>query len=244
MGLNGRGHGVPRTGSGRDRPERTDPVESAPAGRPEHRTPVLRAGTSEDARAAAELHAGQISQGFLSLLGPGFLSRLYRRISLDPCSFLIVAVGEGGCVGFIAGSTDVRALYRSFLWRDGVVATRGAMRHLVPNWRRVVETLRHGSSDGVGTGRGAELLAVAVGRSQEGLGIGRALVEAFLDEVSTRGLGEAHVVVAADNTSAVGLYERTGFVAARQFELHPGTESLVMQWDRNDPNPNAGTGER
>jgi ribosomal protein S18 acetylase RimI-like enzyme len=242
MGLNGRGHGVPRTDGGGDRPERKDPVNPVSAGRSEHGAPVLRAGTSQDAPAAAALHAGQISQGFLSLLGPRFLSRLYRRISLDPSSFLIVAVEGGNSVGFIAGSTDVRALYRSFLWRDGVTAALGVLRDLIPNWRRVVETLHHGSSDGVGTGRGAELLAVAVGRSHKGLGIGRALVEAFLREVTRRGLSEAHVVVASDNTSAVRLYERAGFVVASQFELHPGTESLVMQWERIDPDPNADTG--
>lgn len=244
MGLNGRGHWVPRSDPEGDRTEPADPVESVPGGPRERPRAVVRTGTAEDARAAATLHAGQISQGFLSLLGPRFLGRLYRRISLDPGSFLIVATGEGRCVGFVAGSTDVPALYRSFLWRDGVHAALGALTHLVPNWRRVAETLRHGSSGGAGTGRGAELLAVAVDRLQEGQGIGRTLVEAFLEEVAARGLSAAHVVVAADNSSAVGLYERTGFVAAGRFELHPGTESLVMQWDRIDPDPNAGAGER
>jgi hypothetical protein len=98
----------------------------------------VRTGTVSDAQRAADLHADQISQGFLSVLGPRFLARLYRRISLDPDSFLIMGQVEGTTVGFIAGSTDVGGLYRSFLVRDGVVAALHSCRHLVSQWRRVV----------------------------------------------------------------------------------------------------------
>ena len=45
---------------------------------------VLRTGTVDDAAAAAALHAGQISEGFLSILGPNFLRRLYRRVARTP----------------------------------------------------------------------------------------------------------------------------------------------------------------
>jgi len=202
----------------------------------------IRSGTATDSGAVARLHAAQISQGFLSLLGPGFLARLYRRILHHPTSFLVVAEGPGRAVGFIAGSTDVAALYRSFLWRDGVMAGLGAARHLIPRWRRVAETLRHGTSGGVGRGRGAELLAVAVDGPWAGRGIGGDLVAAFLEEATARGATAAHVVVAADNGGAVSLYRRAGFVITDRFELHAGTVSLLMQWDRPEPDPAVGGG--
>ncbi len=66
----------------------------------------------------------------------------------------------------------------------------------------------------------------------EGSRVGR-LVAAFLAEVSARGGDAAHVVVGADNAAAVALYRRAGFEAVDRFELHPGTESLLMQWDRD-----------
>jgi ribosomal protein S18 acetylase RimI-like enzyme len=191
----------------------------------------VRVGTPADAPRAAALHAEGIAQGFLSLLGPRFLTRLYRRICLTPDSFLLVAERDAP-VGFIAGSTDVGALYRTFLWRDGAVAAALAARHLLVGWRRVFETLRHGDGGGPGSGRGAELLAVAVDRRSQGLGVGRQLVAAFLAEVSARGSDAAHVVVGADNTTATALYERAGFTTVERFELHPGTESLLLQWDR------------
>lgn len=200
----------------------------------------IRGGTAADADASAALHVDQIAQGFLSLLGRRFLTRLYRRISLDPSSFLIVAEGPDRIVGFIAGSTDVPALYRSFLRRDGAVAVLTSWWDLVRGWRQVLETLRHGSSEGNGTGRGAELLAVAVDHAWTGRGVGGELVAAFLEEASARGRTAAHVVVAADNGSATALYRRAGFVVVDRFELHAGTVSLLMQWDRPDPGPEGG----
>ncbi len=232
MGPNGGGQVVPQDGVPPHDPDRMPVIG---AGEPALPWPP-RPGTTSDAGTAARLHAEQITRGFLSLLGPRFLERLYRRICLDPCSFLIVVgdgPGEGGqaTVGFVAGSTDVPGLYRSFLRRDGVVAALPALGHLVVNWRRVVETLRHGSSGGTGTGRGAELLAMAVDHQFQGQGRGRTLVLAFQAEVERRHTHAAHVVVGADNREAVALYQRTGFVAVERFELHPGVESLLMQWE-------------
>ena len=197
--------------------------------------PRIRAGTRGDTQGVAVLHAGQISEGFLSLLGVRFLQLLYRRILLHPASFLLVADDHGDSVGFIAGSTDVAGLYRSFLWRDGAAALIRAAGPLARGWRRVLETLRHGRPDGDGTPPGAELLSVAVDRSWQGRGTGGLLVASLLEEMAARGRGVVTVVVGAENDGAVALYVRCGFVAVERFELHPGTESLFMRWERAGP---------
>jgi ribosomal protein S18 acetylase RimI-like enzyme len=191
----------------------------------------VRPGRPDDAPTAADLHAGQITEGFLSLLGPAFLARLYRRICLAPESFLLVATSGGRTVGFIAGSADIARLYRTFLWRDGPVAVVVAWRRLATGWRRVLETLRHATPEGAGTGRGSELLAVAVEDDWQGRGAGGQLVAAFLAEVTDRGGTAAYVVVGARNHGAIALYRRAGFEEGAHFELHPGTESVLMQWD-------------
>ena len=187
---------------------------------------VLRTGTVADADAAADLHTGQISEGFLAILGPSFLRRLYRRVARTPESFLLVVENGGSTVGFLAGSTDVAALYRTFLWRDGAAAALGCAWPLVRSWRRALETLRHGTA---GTGEGAELLAVAVDPQTQGRGAGRLLVEGFLTEIGQRGQDAAYVVVAASNETAAALYQRAGFRPVEQFQLHSGTDSLLMQ---------------
>jgi len=196
---------------------------------------TIRPGEDDDAADAGRLHAGRIGDGFLSFLGPAFLTRLYRRIARNPSSFLLVADTSGDVVGFIAGSADVGGLYRSFLVRDGFAAGLVAAPRLVSGWRQVLETLHHGSGEGAGSGRGTELLAIAVDPNYEGQGVGTALVATFLDRVATSGATEAYVIVGADNVGAIGLYGRAGFVAGDEFELHAGSRSLVMQWNRAAP---------
>lgn len=203
------------------------------------RSVAVRTARDADAATAARLHAGRISDGFLSFLGPAFLTRLYRRVLRVPTSFLLVAEADGRVVGFIAGSSDVRGLYKAFVVRDGVVAGAAALPRLIAGWRRTLETLRHGTGGDAGTGRGTELLAVAVEHGVEGRGVGTALVDAFCAEVAGSGADEAYVVVGADNAGAIGLYRRAGFSPVGEFELHAGTRSLVMQWTRSSGGPDA-----
>jgi ribosomal protein S18 acetylase RimI-like enzyme len=239
MGPNGDGRRRPQVDSAVDGPGDHD----RPGGADRAATPVIqmRPATEADWAIAAALHVRQISEGFLSLLGTGFLRLLYRRICLHPDSFLLIADGQGHPVGFIAGSTDVAGLYRSFLWRDGLVAAYRAAGPLARGWRRVLETLRHGSAGGSGAARGAELLSVAVDQPWQGQGAGRLLVAAFLEEVAAQGSDAAHVVVGAGNQGAVALYRQAGFVAVERFELHPGTESLLMQWEAPPAAPSSGS---
>ena len=193
---------------------------------------VLRTGTSADAAAAAALHASQIREGFLASLGPRFLGRLYRRVPHVPGSFLLVLDVKGRLVGFLAGSVDVGALYREFLIRDGAFAVFGCAWRLVRSPKRAFETLRHGTSEDRGE---PELLAVALEPEARGLGGGRMLVEGFLKEIARRGRSTAHVVVASGNDRAVALYRRTGFAVVESFELHRGSESLLMRHSAPSP---------
>jgi ribosomal protein S18 acetylase RimI-like enzyme len=192
----------------------------------------VRAGTERDAAFAAALHASEISEGFLPSLGTPFLERLYRRITLELPSFLLIAEIDGRPVGFVAGSENVARLYRAFLRHDGVPATMSALPRVLRSWRRVLETLRYPASE-----QGAqeplppaELLAIAVAPTARRLGVGRALVDAFVAELVVRRVTAARVVVGDDNASAIALYERSGFVPATTIEVHRGTPSQVLTW--------------
>ena len=199
----------------------------------------IRRGTVDDAPVAARLHAEQITTGFLPFLGPRFLERLYRRVVLWDGGLLLVAVDRsesraatpGAVVGFIASADRVSSLYRAFLLYDGVPAALRAAGPLLRNWRRVLETLHHGSSGSPGVGRGAEVLAMAVDADNQGQGLGGRLVTAFLAEVAAAGGREAYTVIAQDNAASLALYGRSGFTPGAAFEFHAGTTSVIMQWD-------------
>ena len=185
-------------------------------------------GVEGDVRTAARLHAEQISEGFLSSLGPRFLSRLYRRVVRWPHSFLLVAEEAGVVVGHAAATEDVSQLYRQFLRHDGPVAGVVAAPRLLRRWRTALETLRY--SSGHDNLPAAELLAVAVASEFRGRGIGRALVTAANDELARRGVENARVVVAAHNRPALALYRSSGFRPSTSIRVHASTVSEVLTW--------------
>jgi ribosomal protein S18 acetylase RimI-like enzyme len=196
-------------------------------------TAPIRPATESDAAAAARLHASLISDGFLSSLGPAFLTRLYRRIVLEPASFMFVAAGDDSVpAGFIAGTEDTGRLYRAFLLHDGPGTAIRSLGPLARNGRRVVETLRYpraAPAAGPALPK-AELLAMAVAPGQRGRGLGAALVARFQDEMGQRQPGGACVTVGAANTTAASLYRRCGFRLRTTIEVHRGAPSELLVW--------------
>jgi ribosomal protein S18 acetylase RimI-like enzyme len=233
-----------------------------PPARTAARTAVsVRFASPADAGELAALHQAAIGEGFLASLGDAFLARLYRRITQGPGSFVIVASTDDlPLAGFVAVTADTGALYRRFLFRDGLAAAWSAAPQLARAPRRAFETLRYGSSaDTVGPsaphGNGpvagdgpaspdaggadtsgpapvpaAELLALAVSEHARRRGVGRVLVEACQDEAAARGLDGMRVVVAADNDAALAVYQGCGFRDAARFEMHRGRDSEVLVW--------------
>lgn len=189
---------------------------------------IIRAGIDDDAGCAARLHADQITEGFLSSLGPPFLTLLYRRVIRWPRSFLLVAAEGEAVVGHAAATEDVGGLYRQFLIHDGVHAAAVAAPKLVRQWRTAMETLRYPS--GHDDLPSAELLAVAVASEFRGRGIGRQLVTATNEELCRRGVRDARVVVAPTNLPAIALYRSSGFRSAAKIEVHADARSEVLTW--------------
>ena len=204
---------------------------------------VVRTATSEDAAVVADLHMTAINEGFLASLGPRFLRRLYSRIVKSPHGFLIVACDSqsGPVIGFVAGATSVRRLYGEFLLHDGLIAGVSSAGRLVRSLPRAVETLRYGAKDDTGPsskekgghaeGSETELLSLAVAATARRRGAGAKLVHSFHAAAVQTGSRTARVVVAAANDTAIRVYLESGFVEAERFELHAGTESLILRAD-------------
>lgn len=224
---------------------------------------VVRPAGPADAPAIAALHASRIGEGFLASLGEPFLRRLYRRISLHPGSWVMVAELDGTVVGMASGTLATRRLYRSFILRDGFAAAWTAAPRLARSWRLVLETLRYpgagepspgdgsvhdATSAGTETGHArlshagavpelphAEILSVAVSDAAGGRGVGTAVVGAALDEFRRRRVEAVRVVTVVGNDSAVRMYERCGFVKHSRTEVHAGIAQEVLVWREAAP---------
>lgn len=188
---------------------------------------MIRAATEPDVPSVAGLHTSEIADGFLSSLGPAFLTCLYRRIVRHPGTVLLVADDHGEIVGFVAAAEDTGALYRSFLARDALRVGLAAGPRLLASARRVVETLRYPAVSDAGAC--AEVLAVAVAPRARGRGLGGALLQAATDELARRGHTAVRVVTASGNVPAIALYRRCGFRRAATLILHRGATSEVLE---------------
>ncbi len=188
---------------------------------------TTRSALRSDAAHLARLHLDAITTGFLPRLGRPFLRVLYRALIGWNDSVVVVA-DKGGVVGFVAGVADTGRFYRHFVIRHGLVAAVAAAPRLArPSLlRRAVETLRYGG----GVDVAAELLSTAVDVSVRGQGIAHRLGDSFLAEMTGLGVSEVKVVVGADNSAAIALYESLGFVTAGTIEVHARETSLEMVW--------------
>jgi ribosomal protein S18 acetylase RimI-like enzyme len=189
----------------------------------------IRRATAADAAGAAALHASGIGEGFLSSLGPRVLGLLYRRMALDPSSFVIVADDDGRVAGFVSGTIDTSALYRSFLRSDGLRAAVYAAPRVHRVWRQAVETLRYPGRADSNWPR-AEMLSLAVDESLRGQGVGARLAVAFKDELHRRGVERAKLVVASDNKVAIAFHRAQGFRDLATIDVHRGERSEVLVW--------------
>lgn len=189
---------------------------------------TMRPATDRDLPAIAALHATRIAEGFLSSLGPRFLTRLYRRVLRSPGCFVLVADESGTVQGFAAAVDDLSRLYRRFIIRDGIVAGVAAAPRLATALPRVRETLRYPAA--TAELPSAEILAVAVAPNAGGRGVGRSLVAAATAEFARQGVSSAKVVTTADNASALAMYRACGFVTVTPVEVHAGRTSEVLVW--------------
>ena len=184
------------------------------------------------ARTAASLHWQCLPAAFISSLGEGFLRVMYVAIASAPNARLIVAGPAGEPpVGFVAGTTDTRAMFRWLLPRHGLALGLRALPHLwLPSVScRVAENgfylarrslLGRRQPGPQQPAPRAELLSLAVAPQMRHRGVARMLVEALDDFLQDRGCAAVRVVTDAADAGSNGFYSAIGWRVARQFTHH------------------------
>jgi ribosomal protein S18 acetylase RimI-like enzyme len=191
-------------------------------------TEVVRPAQAADVAALARLHASRVGEGFLPTLGEPFLGRLYRRIIRSPRGCAFVVDDAGRVAAFAAGATDLSALYREFVVRDGVAAGFRAIVPIARSARRVLETLRYpATTAGLPP---AEVLAVATAAGATGRGFGKRVVRAVTAELGRRGAPAVKVTVGAGNDAALAMYASCGFETVTRVRVHREAASEVLVW--------------
>lgn len=180
-------------------------------------------------RQVAELHAWAIGQGFLSELGPRFLTLLYEALDQSAASVLIVEVEGQRVRGFVSGGTGLGPIYWTLLRR--FPALFFALWPVIFSFRklkRIAEVLLHTRSASTDQLPAAELYSIAVAPEFRGTGVAERLYTKLRYEFKARGISEFKIVVGDTLVPAQTFYRRMGAVPVTTVEVHEGFSSTVF----------------
>jgi ribosomal protein S18 acetylase RimI-like enzyme len=182
--------------------------------------------------AVSEIHVQALAGDFLPTLGRSFLKTLYGGILDLDLGFGFVAREQEGTLGFVLASTDTSYLFRNLVLGRGLaLAARTALALARRPWLawRVAETFLYPAREGTGPYR-AELIALAVRRVNQGLGVGEALVQRLHRAFRELGVPGYKVTVYKSNEMANRFYQRIGCQHAHSFTLY-GREWNLYTYD-------------
>jgi len=185
----------------------------------------LREMQPSDIDQVVNVHLSSFQGFFLTFLGPRFLSLLYAYILSSPDGVGFVFIDQDQVLGFVCGSTQPSGFYRRFLthqWRDitfavllRVIRTPSIASRLI--WRLAIPPQ---ASTEPGT---ATLMSIAVLPGYQNKGIGKALVQEFLNEMQRRGMRRVNLTTDKDGNDAVNaFYCHLGFQLVRSFMTPEG----------------------
>jgi ribosomal protein S18 acetylase RimI-like enzyme len=190
--------------------------------------------TLQDLPALASLHAMAFPGFFLTLMGPRFLKRLYRRYVIDPRAIALLAFREKAesPVGFVVGTKHTEVFFRNALLCDGFWLALFAIPALIGHPKRVLERLI--SALLYRGERPAEvpdawlISSIAVAPNASRSGVGSTLIEQFVQSVRISGAAHIYLLTDVNNNEAViKFYLRLGF--NRHHDIHrPNGRRMVV----------------
>lgn len=191
-----------------------------------------RRATLADVAAIVEVHRDAFPEGFLTRLGTGFLTELYRGFVEDSAGMVYVAYEGERLSGFAAGSTNPESFFRRLLYRRGMMfilaAVEGLVRHPLMVARKLSSAVFYrGDTPPSLAGRAALLSSIGVRRDFAGRGVGRSLLESFV--TAAFGQGADYLFLMTDeshNNSVNRFYKNAGF-CVESIVNKPGGRKMI-----------------
>ena len=160
----------------------------------------------EHLNAVVSLHMQAFPDFFLTFLGHSFIKQLYLAYCDDPTTIALVAVrDEGGeILGVVIGPLYPASFFKRILirrwWRFASAATRAMLckPSITPRVVRAVRYRGEAPDDG---GERALLASIAVSPAVQGSGVGKQLIQKFLERVKAAGLRGAFLTTDARTTT-------------------------------------------
>ena len=183
---------------------------------------IVRRMSLEDIHPVAEIHIEQFPGSRSTSLGRAYLRKMYRRFVERQPGLSLVILDSGQVVGFAVGAIGGygRKIFRYTLGEIllGVLLHprllfkqktyqlwQSYLKGLLPD--RAKTSSRSGGGEAPAAGERASLCSIAIARSAQGRGLGKALLKALEDCFREMGVAQVMLSVQSDNLPARRLYE-------------------------------------
>jgi ribosomal protein S18 acetylase RimI-like enzyme len=187
---------------------------------------VVRLATAEDLPGIVAIHQKAFSNFFLTRLGREFLHRYYALVLNYRAGIVLASHKHGMLRGFVCGFVDPAEFYK-LMWRNKRIFAWPALSALVRDPSLAAGVLygvqRIQTSASRGSARTCELSSIAVAPEAAGNGVGKALVQAFVNQALSMDAANVYLTTDADaNESANALYRQVGFQHTQRFLQRKG----------------------
>ena len=185
----------------------------------------FRIATPKDVYQITEVHKRAYQGFFLTFLGRRFLSNFYYTCLTDPSGIGFVYEENDSICGFVIGSSQPAGFYsrllRKYWWRFALASLIPILKNplIIPRLLRAFQK----PQDEINKPETATLMSIAVLPDAQGQGVGQKLINAFLQEASTRGMKYVDLTTDSNNNERVNrFYLDNGFQVTRSFVTPEG----------------------
>ena len=165
----------------------------------------------------ARLHQ-RAMHSLLNDLGLPFIERYYQLARADSSAIGLCALGaDASLLGWAVGSPQPEQIARRMSEAWGWFVVQLA-RVLFTNPNLILQMLISSRSSSTAMKEGAvELTYIGVDESARKQGVGRALLQAFIEAAREKNFSTVELSVEAENAGAIALYTKAGFEITRSF---------------------------
>jgi ribosomal protein S18 acetylase RimI-like enzyme len=162
-----------------------------------------------------DIHLKSFPGFFLSFLGPRFLKEFYKSFATDSQGLGFVAKGQDDkIIGVVVGPIYPQGYFQRLLknnWPRFCLASIGAVVRRPHSALRLLRAIFYRGKAPFGPPR-ALLSSIAVDPSAQGRGVGKVLVERWVEQVQRNGLCGCYLTTDADGNLAVNnFYQNLGW---------------------------------
>lgn len=179
------------------------------------------------------IHLETFTGFFLTFMGKGFLTQMYKAYCDHEESGLLVAEVDGEAQGFLAYSSNFSGLFK-FMIRHRLIPfgwySVGAFFRKPTVFMRIIRAFLK-PSEVKRTVKYVELASIGVNPNAKSKGIGSLLVDELKKKVDFNKF--AYITLETDavnNEAAIHFYEKNGFVKERMYETEEGRKMLEYRF--------------